>query len=150
MVVTTGSPGSRRFLRNGFNGLFRALPGDEFVLPPSPADSRCCRTRLGRLHLRRLDASNGRQDHTALPYANRLSPKSFNGMCTSAEVLAKAEAAPFVHAPDKCSQAFAQLNACPATPERDDAAASTASHPNVRDDRDTPLVKGMRRRGISR
>ena len=26
-----------------------------------------------------------------------------------------------------------------------DAAASTASHPNVRDDRDTPLVEGMRR-----
>jgi hypothetical protein len=28
----------RRFLRNGFNGLFRALPGDEFVLSPSPTD----------------------------------------------------------------------------------------------------------------
>src|SRR5260370_36131147 len=37
--VTTGSPEiTRRSLRNGFNGLFRALPGDEFVLPPSSAD----------------------------------------------------------------------------------------------------------------
>ena len=34
--------------RNGFNGLWRALPGDEFVLPPSPANSRHVRTRLGR------------------------------------------------------------------------------------------------------
>ena len=32
---------------------------------------------------------------------------------------------------------------------RDDAAASTASHPNVRDDRDTPLVRDETR-GISR
>jgi hypothetical protein len=29
---------NRRSLRNGFNGLCRALPGDEFVLSPSPAD----------------------------------------------------------------------------------------------------------------
>jgi hypothetical protein len=29
--------GARRFLRNGFNGLFRALPGDRAFLPPSPA-----------------------------------------------------------------------------------------------------------------
>jgi hypothetical protein len=28
----------RPSLHNGFNGLFRALPGDEFVLSPSPAD----------------------------------------------------------------------------------------------------------------
>jgi hypothetical protein len=29
----------------------------------------------------------------------------------------------------------------PCNPARDDAAASTASHPNVRDDRDTPLSR---------
>ena len=34
-VVTTGTQDTRRFLRNGFNGLCHALPGDEFVLPPS-------------------------------------------------------------------------------------------------------------------
>ena len=60
-------------------------------------------------------------------------------MCTSAEVLAKASNA-FVHAPVRCSQAFAQSKTRPAFPMRDDAAASTASHLNVRDDRDTPLV----------
>src|SRR5205823_13115450 len=29
---------TRHSPRNGFNGLFRALPGDEFVLSPSTAD----------------------------------------------------------------------------------------------------------------
>jgi hypothetical protein len=29
---------TRHSLHNGFNGLFRALPGDEFVLSPSSAD----------------------------------------------------------------------------------------------------------------
>jgi hypothetical protein len=38
-VVTTGSPDARHSLRNGFNGLLRALLGDEFVLSPSPANS---------------------------------------------------------------------------------------------------------------
>jgi hypothetical protein len=31
---------TRPSLRSGFNGLCRALPGDEFVLPPSPTDLR--------------------------------------------------------------------------------------------------------------
>jgi hypothetical protein len=61
-------------------------------------------------------------------------------MCTTAEALTKPEATSFVHAPVKCSRAFPQWKAYPAIPARDDAAASTASHPNVRDDRDTPLV----------
>ena len=39
-------------------GLFRALPGDRACLPPSPAGNP-----------RKLDASVGRQDHTALPSA---------------------------------------------------------------------------------
>jgi hypothetical protein len=38
-IVTTGSPETPGIpARNGFNGLFRALPGDEFVLSPSSAD----------------------------------------------------------------------------------------------------------------
>jgi len=61
---------TRHSLRNGFNGLFRALPGDEFVLSPSPADEWRIEARLGSLCLRRLDTSNGCQDHTALPSAS--------------------------------------------------------------------------------
>jgi len=38
-VVTTVAPGPPGIpARNGFNGLFRALPGDEFVLSPSLAN----------------------------------------------------------------------------------------------------------------
>jgi hypothetical protein len=38
-VVTEGPPDSPGIpTRNGFNGLFRALPGDEFVLSPSLAN----------------------------------------------------------------------------------------------------------------
>jgi hypothetical protein len=37
--VTTGPPETPGIpARNGFNGLFRALPGDEFVLSPSSAN----------------------------------------------------------------------------------------------------------------
>ena len=52
-----------------FYGLCRALPGDEFLLPPSSANWRRSRARSGSQRLRRLDASHGRQDHTVLPYA---------------------------------------------------------------------------------
>jgi hypothetical protein len=38
-VIHYGFTGNTRHsLRNGFNGLFRALLGDEFVLSPSSAD----------------------------------------------------------------------------------------------------------------
>ena len=67
-------------------------------------------------NLRRLDTSNGCQDHTVLPYAK----------------------APFVCAPFNRSRAEAR----PAIPFAPDAAASTASHPNVCDDPDTPLARG--------
>jgi hypothetical protein len=62
----TGS--TRHSLRNGFNGFLRALLGDEFLLSPSSADM-ACRTRSGRLRLRRLSISNGCQDHTTSPSA---------------------------------------------------------------------------------
>ena len=54
----------------------------------------------------------------------------------AAEALMKPEAAPFVRAPVDCSQ----TEACPAIPLRPDAAASTASHPNVRDDGQRPSL----------
>jgi len=71
---TSSKPGvhriARHSLRNGFNGLFRALLGDEFVLPPSSANERSAKARLGSQDLRQLDTSNGCQDHTALPSAS--------------------------------------------------------------------------------
>src|SRR6202048_1507292 len=101
----------RNSLRNGFTA-YAAL---------SPATNSFCQRRW-RINgfaepgwacenLRQLDTSNGCQDHTVLPYAQ----------------------APFV-----CVLAIAHGQTRPAIPFHADAAASTVSHPNVRDDRDTP------------
>jgi hypothetical protein len=119
----------------------------------SPATNSSChrhrrikvhRIPVGLVHLRRLDTSNGCQDHTVLPYAaTSTNPRS--AMCCQPH-FSKGVEAPFVHAPVESSRTFPQWKARPAIPLRDDAAASTASHPNVRDDRDTPLSRdGMAR-----
>src|SRR5216683_210940 len=58
-VFTTVAPGSPGIpARNGFNGLFRALPGDRALLPPSSADLFCL-SPVGPTQLRGLDASVG-------------------------------------------------------------------------------------------
>ena len=51
-------------------GLCRALPGDEFLLPPSLCELTA-KPEPGRANFvfAKLDASHGRQDHTVLPYA---------------------------------------------------------------------------------
>jgi len=57
--VTTGTAGfTRHSPRNGFNSLFRALPGDRACLPPSLANKSA-----------NLTPASGRQDHTASPSA---------------------------------------------------------------------------------
>jgi len=68
------------------------------------------------VNLRQLDTSNGCQDHTVLPYA----------------------IAPFVYAPVDRSRG---PKTRPAITLRDDAAASTATRPNVRDDGQRPSLK---------
>ena len=104
-VVTTVTPEiTRHSLRNGFNGVFRALPGDEFVLSPSSADMDCL-SPVGPTRLRRLSTSNGCQDHTVLPSAK----------------------ASFVCAPFGRSRVFRQPALRPH--HAHNAAASTASSP---------------------
>src|SRR6266568_8568039 len=75
-----------------------------------------CPRPVGPTRLRRLDTSNGCQDHTLLPYAS----------------------APLV------LRVCRSLTGEPALRSRcaRNAAASTASHPNVRDDREPPLFSG--------
>jgi hypothetical protein len=70
-----------------------------------------CQTRSGSKNLRRLSISNGCQDHTVLPSAS----------------------APFV-----CVPSIAHGKPALRSPLHADAAASTASHPNVRDDGQRP------------
>ena len=60
-VVTTGSSGIiRPSLRDDFNDLLRALPGDRAFLPPSPQRG---------LSLKNLTPASGCQDHTTSPSA---------------------------------------------------------------------------------
>jgi hypothetical protein len=85
---------------------------------------RFCRTRLGSQHLHRFSTSNGCQDHTVLPYAaTRL----------------RQEASPGFGAV-RPARRYRSRETRPAIPFAPDAAASTASHPNVSDDPDTPLA----------
>ncbi len=74
-VATTGPPGSPGIpARDGFNGLFRALPGDRALLPPSSADMQPVHARLGRHAFRELDASVGASGpHDFAVRCNRLS-----------------------------------------------------------------------------
>ena len=50
-------------------GLCRALPGDEFLLPPSLCELTANPNPVGSNASAKLDTSHGRQDHTVLPYA---------------------------------------------------------------------------------
>ncbi len=79
--ITTGvAEDIPAFPAQWFDGLCRALPGDEFVLPPS------LRELVAKLEpgwatfaSAKLDTSNGCQDHTVLPYAaNAARPARIN------------------------------------------------------------------------
>jgi hypothetical protein len=64
---------TRHSPRNGFNGLFRALPGDRAFLPPSPA----------KITFANLTPASGCQDHTALPSASAPFVKGASASTTS-------------------------------------------------------------------
>jgi hypothetical protein len=68
-LVTTGSPEQSGLPCAMVLTVSFALPGDEFLLSPSSADYGLAEARSGRRHLRKLDTSNGCQDHTTLPSA---------------------------------------------------------------------------------
>jgi hypothetical protein len=66
---TAGAPEHPAFPAQWFYGLCRALPGAEFLWPPSPTDWRSIEGPVGPDNLHQLDTSNGCQDHTVLPSA---------------------------------------------------------------------------------
>jgi hypothetical protein len=122
----TGTVGaSRHSLRNGFTAYAALSPATNSSCHRRRRIGGFAKTRLGLQNLRRLDTSNGCQDHTVLPYAAaRLRQEARRAL------------APFVWcAPDRSRETR------PAIPGAPDAAASTASHPNVRDDGQRPLVR---------
>ena len=114
----------RHSLRNGFTA---------YAVLSSATNSSCHRHRRisgfarpgrARENLRRLDTSNGRQDHTVLPYATR--PRQvLRRIVHPRRSFAKPETAPFV------LRACCSLTAIPPCEQtcRADAAASTASRP---------------------
>jgi hypothetical protein len=77
----TGQPRRPAFPAQWFDGLCRALPGDEFLLPPSRSRNSPQARRLTRVRpSQKLDRSNDGQDHTVSPYASSpASPKGFAG-----------------------------------------------------------------------
>src|SRR6202023_3331365 len=111
-VVTARSPGSPGIpARNGFNGFFRALPGDRAFLSPSSANRVLSKPgRAGKTSADLTPASR-RQDHPTSPSAS----------------------VPFV-----CAHRDRSRKSALRSPLRAGAAASTASRPNVRDDGQRP------------
>src|ERR1700694_1842426 len=106
----TGTPGIPA--RNGFNGLFRALPGDRAFLSPSFADMACLRP-VGPTYLRELDAgveASGPHDFAVRSNISRQ------------------------HAIDRY-----QAPARPAITSRAQRCRVHRIPPRVRDDRETPL-----------
>jgi len=122
MIVSTRASHHRstRFIpasphANGFNGLLRALPGDRLVVTVGLRIKVLRQTRSGLTKPPQdLTPAPGRQDHTTSPSASNVSR-----LC----------------APFDAHEVHLALHR-PCAP---DAAASTASCPNVRDDRETPL-----------
>jgi hypothetical protein len=129
---------NRPSLRNGFNGLFRA-PRRRIRLVTVISGYGLSKPGRADFASANLTPATGGQDHTALPSATRL--RQMDGLLASpAEALAKAEKkrrssarSCIAHEPQK--KAPCDNDCAP------DAAASTASRPNVRDDRDTPLSR---------
>jgi hypothetical protein len=120
-VVTTGPPKTPGIPARWLYGLLRALPGDEFLLTPSPTDQS---GRLGP-HISAgltsaTDARTTRLGRTQRPLVTPSASK-----CAAAEVLSRGVEAPLVRTRDRIAHSKAALQSRP----RDDAAASTASHP---------------------
>jgi hypothetical protein len=110
----------RHSLRDGFNGLYRALPGDEFVLSPSPAN------RAAHDPGRDQRASAGLTPATGARTTRLCRPQLRRSSCAWRSLTGQRPALRFR--------------------PRAGTAASTASRPNVRDDGQRPS-HGAGRRG---
>ena len=108
----TGTAGAlRHSLRNGLTAYTRS-PWRRIPLASIACGLVARIARLGVANLRRLDTSHGCQNHTVLPYA------SAPVVCTLCSLTDQGPPCDHDHAPD--------------------AAASTATRPNVRDDGQRP------------
>jgi len=118
---------TRPSLRSGFTA-YGALPGAEFLWPPSLTDWRLIESPVGPDNLHQLDTSNGCQDHAVLPSAasSRHTPRP-------ARMLPEEVSTEAFKRRSSSRRPIAHGNTRPATTRAPDAAASTATRPNVRD-----------------
>jgi hypothetical protein len=132
-VFTARSPESSGIpARNGFTAYFVISPAIGFLVTVA-LRKMAHPARLGVSASARLDAgteASGPHDFTV---RSRLRQRLRRAWYPSAEALAKAGSAPFVSVP-----VIAHGKTRPAIPGAPDAAASTASRPNVRDDGQRP------------
>jgi hypothetical protein len=124
---------TRLSLRSGFNGLCRVLPGAEFLWPPSPTDWGLIESPVGPDNLHQLDTSNGCQDRAVLP-----STASSSHTLQPARMLPEEVSTEAFKRRSSARRPIAHGNNRPATTRAPDAAASTATRPNVRDDGQRP------------
>ena len=105
-------------------GLVTVIGGLNGLVRPGSADH----------DLRRLDTSNGCQDHTVLPSAGRASPRGLADRARPPKRLRSR-----LQRRSSCAPSIAHRQSLPCDPaSAPDAAASTASRPNVRDDGQRP------------
>ena len=101
-----------------FDGLWRALPGDEFLLPPSLTDWRLIESPVEPDNLHQLDTSNGCQDHTVLPSAASSSHPPRPARMLPEEVSTKAfkrrssAAPPITHGPKPALRSHQRSGRC--------------------------------------
>jgi hypothetical protein len=135
-AVTTGSPVSSGIPCTMVLRLIPRSPRRRIRLVTVIGELTAVRTRSGSQNLRRLDTSNGCQDHTALPSAAP-PQKAFDDLVPVRRSFSEGGSAPLVlRALDR-----SQAKACPAITFARRAAASTASRPNVRDDGQRPSFR---------
>src|ERR1019366_3339154 len=135
-----GSPGVPA--RNGFNGLFRALPGDRLSCHRRQRIWRV-KTRSGRHASAELTPASRRQDHTTSPSAAPVYAKGFDGHCASPPKFWRRRNSAVRQRAVNCSRETrpAITSARPTLPLH-------RIPPRVRDDRDTPLKWGGTSRDI--
>jgi len=131
---------TRHFLRNGFNGLFRALPGDRAFLPPSLCRLAASLARLGRASpSAKLDASVGASGPHDFAVRARLSKKLLDGPGTVPSKPSRRRiSAVRLHA----VKSLTNPKARPATSSARRRCRVHRIPPRVHDDRDTPLEWG--------
>jgi hypothetical protein len=125
---TAGAPEHPAFPAQWFYGLCRDLPGAEFLWPPSPTDWRSIEARSGpTISISLTPATGARTTRFCRPQLPRTIRSNRPACCRRKFRPRRLSAVRLTRRP------IAHGNNRPANSRAPDAAASTATHPNVRD-----------------